>query len=63
MEATLENKILRAKELARSRDADGAAQLADELIAAHPGEMRVWLLRGYLHEHRRSDSCNRARLT
>ena len=50
MEAALENKILRAKELARSGDADGAALLADELIAAHPREMQVWLLRGYLHE-------------
>ncbi len=50
MEATLESRILRAKELARSGDADGAAQLADELIAAHPQEMQVWLLRGNLHE-------------
>ncbi len=50
MGATLGQEILRAKELARSGDADGAAQLADELIAAHSEEMQVWLLRGYLHE-------------
>ena len=36
MDATLEQEILRAKELARSGDADGGAQLADELIAVHP---------------------------
>jgi predicted Zn-dependent protease len=36
--------------LARSGDVDGAAQLADELIGAHPNSMQVWLLRGHLHE-------------
>jgi tetratricopeptide (TPR) repeat protein len=50
MDATLEREILRAKELVRSGDADGAVQLADELIGAHPEAMQVWLLRGYLHE-------------
>jgi tetratricopeptide (TPR) repeat protein len=50
MDAKLEQEIMKAKELAKCGDADGAAQLAEVLIAAHPEEMRVWLLRGYLHE-------------
>ena len=50
MNATLEKKVRRAKELAQAGEADDAAQLADELIAEHPGEMQLWLLRGYLNE-------------
>jgi tetratricopeptide (TPR) repeat protein len=63
MDATLEQEILRAKELARSGDADGAAQLADELVGAHPDAIQVWLLRGYLHERTENHIAAAADLT
>lgn len=50
METILENKIERAKELARARDATAAARLADELTTSHPEDIRVWILRGHFNE-------------
>jgi tetratricopeptide (TPR) repeat protein len=50
MKSSLESKIQRTKEMVRGGDGDGAMQLANELIAAHEDEIRVWLLRGFLYE-------------
>lgn len=63
MNASLENRILMAKDLTRAGAADVAAQLADELIAAHPEEMTVWLLRVYLNERDRNHAAATADLT
>jgi tetratricopeptide (TPR) repeat protein len=46
----LDNLIAKAKKLARNRDEEAAMTLANELVAHYPNEMKVWLLRGYLHE-------------
>ena len=50
MSSELENLIAKAKEMARNGDDSGAMALSDELLSQHPDEMRVWMLRGYLHE-------------
>lgn len=50
MSLELDKLIAKAKEMARNGDDADAAALADELLNQHPNEMRVWMLRGYLHE-------------
>ncbi len=50
MSLELDKSIAKAKEMARNGDDAEAAALADELLDQHPNEMRVWMLRGYLHE-------------
>jgi tetratricopeptide (TPR) repeat protein len=49
MEFTLEEAIARTNELARSRKLEDAFSIAADLLKRFPNEMRVWLLRGYLH--------------
>jgi tetratricopeptide (TPR) repeat protein len=48
--ADLDRRIKQSKELARAGDRPAALDLASSLVAAHPGELRVWLLRAYIHE-------------
>jgi tetratricopeptide (TPR) repeat protein len=50
MSLSLDDKILRAKELARRGDSVGAMQSADELVTQYPDSVKTWLLRGYLFE-------------
>src|ERR1700678_2729936 len=50
MSLSLDDRITRAKELARKGDSVGAMQAADELVARFPDSFKTWLLRGYLFE-------------
>ena len=50
MSSELENGISRAKGMARNQDDSGAMNLANELLSRYPDDIRVWMLRGYLHE-------------
>jgi tetratricopeptide (TPR) repeat protein len=49
MKSTLDRLISKAERLAEADDNDGAMFLATKLINEHPKEMKVWLLRSYLH--------------
>jgi tetratricopeptide (TPR) repeat protein len=46
----IDRVVAEAKKLARDGNEDQAMLLANELIAQHPNDLKVWLLRGYLHE-------------
>ncbi len=50
MTPELENAIASAQAMARADNTAGAMAVAESLLAEHPDEMEVWLLRGYLHE-------------
>ena len=53
MNPTLDSLISRAEKLARAGDKQGALSLANQLVAQHPDEMKVWSLRAYLHGRER----------
>ncbi len=50
MSFVLEDLIFKADEMARNQDVPGAMALANQLLDEYPGEIKVWMLRGYLHE-------------
>jgi tetratricopeptide (TPR) repeat protein len=50
MGSRLEDSIAKAKKMARDQNDSRAMDLANELLSQHPDDMRVWMLRGYLHE-------------
>jgi len=49
MTSNLDDFIAKAKQMAEN-DHTGALSLANELAEKNPNEMKVWILRGYLHE-------------
>lgn len=49
MTASLDSLILKAENLAKSGDAEGAISLAHELCGEYPNEIKVWSLCAYLY--------------
>ena len=49
MSRTLDDLIAKAKQLEKNGDEQGAMSLAEQLLASHMNDIRVWLLHAHLH--------------